>query len=207
MTEKEKMLKGMIYDCSDEELFTIRKRAHRLCQIYNSLDELDPKRKEILKELIPDNNEVMMTGPIQFDYGCFTTFGKRCYANFNLVVLDCAPVEIGNDVLMGANVSLLTPIHPMLPDERRLYPNDRGTMVDKEYAKPIKIGNDCWIASNVTIIGGVTIGDGVVIGAGSVVTRDIPSNVFAAGNPCRVIRPITKEESIYLKKELWENDK
>lgn len=204
MTEKEKMLKGMIYDCSDEELFRIRKRAHRLCQIYNSLDELDPKRKEILNELIPNNNGVMMTGPIQFDYGCFTTFGKRCYANFNLIVLDCAPVEIGDDVLMGVNVSLLTPIHPMLPDERRLYPNDRGTLVDKEYAKPIKIGNDCWIASNVSIIGGVTIGDGVVIGAGSVVTKDIPPHVFAAGNPCRVIRPITKKDSIYLKKELFE---
>lgn len=204
MIEKEKMLKSMIYDCSDEELLNIRNKAHRLCQIFNSLEESDLKRKEILDELIPNNNGVMMTGPIQFDYGCFTTFGKRCYANFNLVILDCAPVEIGNDVFMGVNVSLLTPVHPMLPDERRLFVNNRGCLVDKEYAKPIKIGNDCWIASNVSIIGGVTIGDGVVIGAGSVVTRDIPSNVFAAGNPCRVIRPITKEDSIYLKKELWE---
>ena len=97
----------------------------------------------------------------------------------------------------------MTPMHPYLPEERNLYVNDKGIITDKEYAKPIVIEGETWIASNVIICGGVTIGTGCVIGAGSVVTRDIPANSLAAGNPCRVIREITKEDSIYLKKELF----
>ncbi len=119
-----------------------------------------------------------------------------------LCVLDVCPVTIGDDVMMGCNVSLMTPIHPLLFEERKHYVNAHGRLTDREYAKPIVIEAGCWIASNVVICGGVTIGSESVIGAGSVVTKDIPRGVFAAGNPCRVIRKITIEDSIYRQKDL-----
>lgn len=194
----------MIYDASDDELLTMRKYAHRLCNRYNKLDEDDEKRQDIIESLIPEHNGVYLQGPIYFDYGEFTTFGKGCYANFNFTVLDCAPVTIGDNVFFGPNVCIATPVHPLLPSERNMYTNDRGTLTDREYARPIVIKSDCWIASNVTICGGVTVGKGSVIGAGSVVTRDIPEGVFAAGNPCKVIRKLTEADSIYNKKELWD---
>ena len=205
MTEKEKMLAGMIYDPSEHELQNMRTTAHKLCNAYNKLDEDDEARTEIINKLVPNNNGAYLQGPIYFDYGAFTTFGKGCYANFNLTVLDCCPVTIGDNVFMGTGVSIVTPVHPLLSEERNMYLNERGILTDKEYAKPITIGSNCWIASNVTICGGVTIGSDTVIGAGSVVTRDIPSGVIAVGNPCKVLRKLTKEDSVYLKKNLWEN--
>ena len=196
MTEKEKMLAGKLYDPSDEELATLRTKAHNLSQDYNKTYETEEdKRKEILDELVPDRKEgVYLQGPIQFDYGVFTTIGENTYANFNFTVLDCAPVTIGDNVFFGPNVSILTPVHPIRYEERNQYRKEDGQMTDREYAKPITIGSNCWIAGNVTICGGVTIGEGSVIGAGSVVTRDIPSGVVAAGVPCRVIRDITDED-------------
>lgn len=198
MTEKEKMLSGFLYDSSDKELAKIRCKAHKLCKQYNdTFEDEDKIRTEILKELIPDMGRgTYLQGPIQFDYGVFTTFGEKCYANFNLVVLDCCSVKIGNNVLFGPNCTVATPVHPMRADERRILEKSDGTMFDYEYAKPIVIEDDCWLASNVTVCGGVTIGKGSVIGAGSVVTRDIPENSFAAGNPCRVIRKITEKDSL-----------
>ena len=204
MTEKEKMLAGMIYDPSDNELQHMRTSAHNLCNAYNKLNEDSKRRQVILSKLLPHGNGVYLQGPIYFDYGHFTTFGKNCYANFNLTILDCCPVTIGDNVFMGTGVSIVTPVHPLLPAERNMYLNERGIMTDREYAKPIVIGSNCWIASNVTVCGGVTIGEGCVIGAGSVVTRDIPAGSFAAGNPCRVIRKLTEADTIHLKKELWE---
>ena len=204
MTEKEKMLASMIYDPSDNELQTLRTTAHKLCNAYNKLDEDDDKRGDILKKLLPHSNNAYLQGPIYFDYGVFTKFGKGCYANFNLTVLDCCPVTIGDNVFIGTGVSIVTPVHPLLSAERNMYAKADGTLTDKEYAKPITIGSNCWIASNVTVCGGVTIGDNCVIGAGSVVTRDIPRGVFAAGNPCRVIRKLSEADSIYLKSNLWE---
>ncbi len=203
MNEKEKMLAGMIYDSSDPELLSLRRRAHALCLEYNGLLETDPRGQEILAELFPETKRIYLQGPIQFDYGCFTKFGEGVYANFNLCVLDSAPVEVGDEVFFGPNVSLMTPVHPLLEEERAGYQKEDGTWTDKEYAKPIKIGKGCWIAANVVVCGGVTIGEGTVIGAGSVVTRNIPSGVLAAGNPCRVIRKLTKEDSIYRKKGLF----
>ena len=202
MTEKEKMLAGMIYDPADAELQHMRTCAHKLCNAYNKLDEDSRRRQVILTKLLPNGNGVYLQGPIYFDYGHFTTFGKNCYANFNLTVLDCCPVNIGDNVFIGTGVSIVTPVHPLLPHERNMYVNEKSVLTDKEYAKPITIGSNCWIASNVTVCGGVTIGEGCVIGAGSVVTRDIPSGTFAAGNPCRVIRKLTENDSIYLKKNL-----
>ena len=132
---------------------------------------------------------------MQFDYGCFTEIGENSYANFNLTVLDCAPVKIGKNVFIGPNVSILTPVHPLRFQDRNMYRRADGVMTDREYAKPITICDNCWIAGNVTICGGVTIGEGSVIGAGSVVTRDIPAGVVAAGVPCRKIRDITDADS------------
>ena len=203
MTEKEKMLAGKLYDPFTEDMPALRHKAHELCRQYNLLDESDPARAEILRELIPDNNGVYLQGPVWFDYGCLTSFGKNCYANFNFTVLDACPIRIGDNVFFGPNVTLVTPVHPFLPAERNQFECPDGRMTDLEYAKPLVIGSDCWIAASVTVTGGVTIGEGCVIGAGSVVTRDIPAHSFAAGVPCRVIRPITEADSVRLKKELF----
>ena len=205
MTEKEKMIAGKLYDVSGEELTLMRRKAHKLSKDYNDTyeDEFE-KRAQILKELIPHaGKELYLQSPIQFDYGEFTWFGDRCFANFNLTVLDCAPVKIGNDVFFAPSCTLATPMHPFLFEERNMKYRENGDLYDLEYAKPITIGDNCWIASNVTICGGVTIGAGSIIGAGSVVTRDIPAGVLAAGNPCKVIRKITEQDSVYLKKELF----
>ncbi len=203
MTEKEKMINGMIYDPNETELQTMRTTAHKLCNRYNKCDEDDEARLEVLNLLLDNPNGAYLQGPIYFDYGKFTSFGKQCYANFNFTVLDCAPVNIGDNVFFGPNVCIATPMHPMLFEERNQYVRNDGLLTDREYAKPITIQSNCWIASNVVICGGVTIGEGSVIGAGSVVTKDIPSGVLAAGNPCKVIRKLTKDDSIYLKKNLW----
>ncbi len=202
MTEKEKMLAGKIYDPSDAELQTLRTNAHTLCLEYNKLPETDERRAEILKEL-GINPAIYLQGPIQFDYGCFTTIGANTFANFNFTCLDCCPVKIGDNVFFGPNVSILTPVHPFLSQDRNSYAKADGTTTDKEYAKPITIGNNCWIAGNVTICGGVTIGDGCVIGAGSVVTRDIPSNSLAVGVPCKVVRKLTEKDALKNHPELF----
>lgn len=205
MTEKEKMLAGKIYNPSDKELASLRLQAHKLSKMYNdTFEDEEEKREQILKELVPNRKKgVFLQGPVQFDYGVFTSIGKNFYANFNFTVLDCCPVKIGDNVMIGPNVSIMTPVHPLRYQDRNMKEKADGTLYDDEYAKPITIGNNCWIASCVTVTGGVTIGNGCVIGAGSVVTRDIPANSFAAGNPCRVIREITEADAIALKKELF----
>ena len=184
MTEKEKMISGKIYDPSDKELTQLRQNAHRLCIEYNVLPETDEKRGEVLKSLGINGSAFYLQGPVQFDYGCFTTIGVNSYANFNFTVLDCCPVTIGDNVFFGPNCSLLTPMHSFLSKERNICTRPDGSTYDLEYAKPINIGSNCWLAGNVTVCGGVTIGDGCVIGAGSVVTRDIPPNSLAVGVPC-----------------------
>ena len=205
MTEKEKMIFGKLYDSSDSELAEMRKKAHRLSQRYNAAyeDEAE-KRQLILQTLLPHaGKDLYLQGPVQFDYGVFTTFGNRCYANFNFTVLDSCPVIIGDDVFFGPNCTIATPIHPLLETERKMRYRENGQLYNLEYAKPVVIKNGCWIAGGVIICGGVTIGEGSVIGAGSVVVRDIPAGVLAAGNPCRVIRKITEQDSVSFKKELF----
>ena len=204
MNEKEKMLAGKIYDPTDEELTKLRTKAHRLSQRYNTLFEDDELRDMVIDELIPNKGKgVYLQGPVYFDYGVFTSFGENCYANFNFTVLDVCPVNIGNNVFFGPNCSLMTPMHPFRWQERNIKFKEDGTAYGDEYAKPINIGDNCWIAANVVITGGVTIGEGCVIGAGSVVTRDIPANSLASGNPCKVIREITEKDSIKYKSELF----
>lgn len=204
MTEKEKMLAGKIYDPSEPELVGLRQKAHRLCLEYNQLLETDKKRDELMRELgVAGGENAYFQGPVQFDYGCFTTVGEGFYANFNFTCVDCCPVTIGDNVFVGPNVSLLTPVHPFRWQDRNPYKKPDGTVTDKEYARPITIGDNCWIAGNVSVCGGVTIGEGSVIGAGSVVTRDIPPHSLAAGVPCRVIREITEADSLENHPELF----
>lgn len=203
MTEKEKMLAGKIYDSTDSELVSLRTKAHRLSKEFNDLLENDGRRIEILKELGIAGDAFYLQGPVQFDYGCFTSIGKNSYANFNLTCVDCCPVTIGDNVFIGPNVSLLTPMHPLRWQDRNQYLKADGTATDKEYAKPITIGDNCWLAGNVTVCGGVTIGEGCVIGAESVVTRDIPANTLAVGVPCRPIREITAEDALENHPELF----
>lgn len=204
MTEKEKMLAGKIYDPSEPELVGLRQKAHRLCLEYNQMPETDKKRDELMRELgVAGGENAYFQGPVQFDYGCFTTVGEGFYANFNFTCVDCCPVTIGDNVFVGPNVSLLTPVHPFRWQDRNPYKKPDGTVTDKEYARPITIGDNCWIAGNVSVCGGVTIGEGSVIGAGSVVTRDIPPHSLAAGVPCRVIREITEADSLENHPELF----
>ena len=183
---------------SDPYLVEIRTKAHKLCKDYNdTYEDETEKRSSILSMLIPNaGKNLYLQGPIQFDYGIYTTFGDYCYANFNFTVLDCNHVTIGNQVFFGPNVVIAPPVHPFLPEERNMRTKPDGTVYDKEMALPITIGNNCWIAANVVICGGVEIGDGCVIGAGSVVNRNIPPNSFAAGSPCRVIRQITEADRL-----------
>ena len=199
MNEKEKMLKGQVYDPANKELVTLRAKAHKLCLKYNNtLEEETELRQAILREMgIKLGSNVYLQGPIYFDYGCFIEIGDNSYANFNLTILDTCPVKIGKNVFIGTGVSIVTPLHSLRYQERNIFLSDKGYYTDNEYGKPITIEDNCWIASNVTICGGVTIGEGSVIGAGSVVAKSIPKNSFAAGNPCRVIREITEKDSIY----------
>ena len=203
MNEFEKMIEGKIYDPNQPDLAKMRSDAHDFCLDFNLLKDRDPKKIEMLQKMWPNAKELYFQGPIFFDYCINTSFGEQCYANYNFCVVDVCPVKIGNHVYFGPNVSILTPMHPYLASERNGYIHEDGYLTDKEYGKPITIEDDVWICGNVVIVGGVTIGHDSVIGAGSVVTRDIPSGVLAFGNPCRVKRKITKEDSIYLKKELF----
>ena len=198
MTEREKMLAGELYDPSDEELTSLRIKARRLARRYNQTDEDEPEKQlELLRALLPNSAEIPgLQAPVYFDYGCNTTFGQYSGANFNFTCLDVCPVTIGDNVLIGPNVTLATPMHPLLPEERNVRQRADGSVYNLEYARPIVIEKDCWLASNVIVCGGVTIGEGSVIGAGSVVTRDIPPHSLAAGNPCRVIREITAKDSM-----------
>lgn len=198
MSELENMLKGRLYDPNNPELMALRQKCHRLCTEYNSLEETNPRREIILDELgLKRGKGVYLQGPIYFDYGCFITFGDNSYANFNLTILDSCEVKIGNNVFIGTGVSIVTPVHPLRYQERNIFfDKDKGYYTDNEYAKPITIEDNCWIASNVTIVGGVTIGRGSVIGAGSVVTRDIPPNSLAFGNPCKVNRKISEKDKM-----------
>ena len=198
MTEREKMLAGQLYDPSDPELVTLLVKARKLARRYNQIDEDRPEEKEaVLKELLTDTpNLPAMQAPIYFDYGCNTRFGSFCSTNFNFTCLDVCPVTVGDNVMFGPNVTIATPMHPLLPAERNVRRREDGSYYNLEYARPIVICSNCWIAANVVVCGGVTIGEGCVIGAGSVVTRDIPPHSIAVGNPCRVIRGITEADAM-----------
>lgn len=198
MTEAEKLKAGILFCPGDPELKAIKLKTHKLNQDYNALyeDEAD-KRKEILSEIIGSVGEgTFLQGPITFHYGKHTHIGNRVFINFNFTVQDDAEVTIGDDCNFGPNVTIVTPCHPMLPDERKAIRCEDGSIKRLCYAKPVKIGHDCWFGANVVVCPGVTVGDNCVIGAGSVVTKDIPSGTFAAGNPCKVIRELGEADSM-----------
>jgi maltose O-acetyltransferase len=183
-SEKEKMLAGELYDPMDVELVKARDRARDLCQDLNATREQDrDARRQILTQLFGHGGDsVWMQPPFFCDYGSNISLGQRVFFNFNCIVLDVCQVMIGNFTLFGPAVQIYTATHPMNAELRRR----------QESAKPITIGSDVWVGGGAIICPGVTIGSKTVIGAGSVVTRNIPDGVFAAGNPCRVIREITK---------------
>ncbi len=184
MTEKEKMLAGEIYDANnDPHLIAERMECKEVCRAYNALPPSDMAgRLKMLVGLLGSvASELLIEQPFLCDYGYNVHVGKNFYANFNLVILDEAPVTFGDNVFVGPNCGFYTAGHPINAAER-----NKGL----EYARPITIGNDVWFGAQVAVLPGVTIGDNCVIGAGSVVTRDIPSNSVAAGNPCRVIKQI-----------------
>ena len=191
MTEEERIFRGELFASEEPELVEKKRRAHRLSQKYNETFEDDAEvREAILRELLGELGEgVCMLGPVRFHYGCHTRVGNHCFMNFNFTVQDDALVTIGDHCNFGPNVTIVTPMHPMLPDERRGMVCDDGVERFLCYAKPVTIGHDCWFGANVVVCPGVTIGENCVIGAGSVVTRDIPAGSFAAGNPARVIPP------------------
>ncbi len=196
MTEKEKMLRGDLYDTSDPELVRLRHIARDTARKYNATNEDDTAlRRNLLEKILGKLGEGTEINPdIKLDYGCNTYIGDWCYINFNSVFLDCAKICLGNNVFVGPSVSFLTPIHPMTAAERNIRFAEDGHPYMLESAKPIEVQDNVWICANVVVLPGVTIGHDAVIGAGSVVTKDIPPNVFAAGNPCRVVRPITSQD-------------
>ena len=180
-SEKQKMLDEELYYAGVPELKEALLNSKEMCYDYNNLRprELD-KRKEILKKLLKKvGEECYIEPPFFCDYGFNTTLGDNFYANHNLVILDVCEVTFGNNIFIGPNVGIYTAGHPIDVELR-----NKGL----EYGKKIKVGNNVWIGGNVCILPGVTIGDNVTIGAGSVVTKDIPSNVTAFGNPCKVFK-------------------
>lgn len=196
--EEEKIFSGLLFSPGDPELKAIKLRSHNLCAEYNrTFEDETEQRAQLLQEIVGEIGEgSFIQGPVYFHYGCHTKIGKRFFGNFNLLVQDDALVTIGDDCNFGPNVTIVTPVHPMLPEERFRMAGPNGEPRRLCWAKPVAIGNDCWFGANVVVCPGVTIGDGCVIGAGSVVVKDIPPRSFAAGNPCRVIREITEKDSV-----------
>ena len=197
---KDRMEKGMLFyehghkdpvDIQQEqELDAERKRCKEVMFDYNNTRRSeDEKRTAILKGILGDcGDHVFIENPVHMSYGTHVHLGEHFYANFNLVIVDDMDVYIGDRVMIGPNVTICTTGHPVYPLYREMVAH---------YSLPIHIGNNVWIGANSVVLPGVTIGDNTVIGAGSIVTRDIPANVVAVGNPCRVMRPISERDRKY----------
>lgn len=188
-TEKDKMLAGKIYDANyDQELVAARVDAKELCYDFNhARPSEEAKRQGIIRQLLgKTGNQFEITGPFYCDYGFNIEIGENFYSNHNLVILDGAKVTFGDNVFVAPDCGFYTAGHPLDADRR-----NKGL----EYAKPITVGNNVWFGGGVKVMSGVTIGDGAVIGGGSVVTKDIPANMIAVGNPCKPIREITEADA------------
>lgn len=194
MNELEKCMAGQWYNCHDKIFLTYKNTARKLLAQYNALayDQKEEKTK-ILTELFGSIGSNVSVGlPFICDYGKNIHIGNNVSVNMNCTFVDCNRIDIGNNVLIASNVQIYTAAHPIELAER-LTPNwtpESGEYFCRTYALPVKIGNGCWLGGGVIVLPGVTIGDGTVIGAGSIVTKDIPANCVAVGNPCRVIRHI-----------------
>lgn len=182
-TEKQKMLAGELYNALDPELTRDRERCRELCrQLNDSREDQVAQRQQILAVLLGKATDAWLQPPFHCDYGYNIRLGCKVFFNFNCIILDVMPVTIGDHTLIGPAVQIYTAMHPLHAVERR---------AGLEFARPITIGSDVWIGGAAIICPGVTIGDRSIIGAGSVVTRDIPDDVIAAGNPCRVMRMVS----------------
>jgi len=180
-SEKDKMLAGELYDPRDPLLIQERQQCRDLCKRLNdSREDQQEERRRILTELLGYPNDVWIQPPFFCDYGYNIALGSKVFFNFNCVVLDVCRVAIGSHTLFGPSVQIYTAMHPLDADERR----------SLEYGKPVEIGADVWVGGGAIVLPGVRIGARAVVGAGSVVTRDVPADTFAAGNPCRMIRGI-----------------
>ncbi|MEG1991390.1 MAG: sugar O-acetyltransferase [Christensenella sp.] len=187
MTEKDKMLRGELYNARDPQLEAEHKRALELCYKYNNANPLDTEGLDkLVRELVHvDGESVTVKQPIRFDYGCNTYLGNDVYINYGVMVLDVCEVHIGNGVMIAPGVQIIAATHPVDPSVRA-----EGL----EFGKPVIIGDNVWLGAGVIVCPGVTIGEGTTIGAASVVTKDIPANCVAVGNPCKVIKTICKQE-------------
>lgn len=197
MNELEKCMAGEWYDCHDKIFVEYKNNARKLLAQYNSFSYDQKKEKtDILKQLLGSIGSNVSVGlPFICDYGVNIHLGYNVSINMNCTFVDCNKIEIGDNVLIASNVQIYTAAHPVELSER-LTPNwtpDSEQYFCRTYALPVKIGSGCWIGGGVIILPGVTIGDGSVIGAGSVVTKDIPANCVAVGNPCRVLRTINEK--------------
>ncbi len=191
MTEKERMLAGKLYIANDEELARMNLKKTKLLRQFNNCDDYN-ERKALIKQLMGRIGETFnIEPPLRMDYGCNTYIGNNFYANCELIILDVARVFIGDNVFIGPRVSIFTAGHPL---------DSKVRNTNLEFGKEIKIGNNVWIGGQTVINPGVKIGNDVVIGSGSVVTKDIPDGVVAVGNPCKVLRKITSEDSKYWEK-------
>ena len=197
-TDWKRMIEGKLYNSASKDIFWQHAKGMYLtqklnkCPIWNT-----PRQNRILNRLIPSSNgkSMWVFTPFYCEYGVNIHVGNDVFFNYNCTLLDISPITLEDGVWLGANVTIATPCHPLIADERinRDYPDGYH---DLEYSKPVRIQKNAWIASNVVICGGVTIGEGAVVGAGSVVTRDIPAGCIAVGNPCRVLRQIDENDRI-----------
>jgi maltose O-acetyltransferase len=189
-TELQKMLDGELYDASDETLSAMRHNARQLLAQYNQqIGAALDVRNQTLKQLLGKCSSIDIQPPFFCDYGSNIVIGENFFMNFNCVILDCALVTIGKNVMCGPYVQIYTAYHPLVAEERIKGP---------ELAAPITIGDNVWLGGGVIICPGVTIGNNTTIGAGSVVTKSIPDNVFAAGNPCRIIKEINPDKTSFI---------
>lgn len=198
--EWERMVSGRLYTPTDPEIAKRHRVGMRRCDRFNRLPLWRAKTKQrALERLIPsaEGKNFEAFAPFYCEYGVNIYVGRNCFVNYKSVFLDVAPITLGNNVLIGPNVTLATPNHPFAPEERAFadYPDGHHEL---EYAAAITIGDNCWLSSGVTVCGGVTIGAGSIIAAGAVVTRDIPAGCLAAGVPARVIQRIAEGDRIHV---------
>ena len=188
MTEREKMIAGLPYSVLDEELIQLHRACVDACVLCDAIlpSKLE-ERREKLKRILGRTGENFLIEPgFRCDYGFNIELGENFFANYDLVVLDCAPVRFGRNCFIGPQCGIYTAVHPLDARERA---------AGVEWAKPVSVGDNVWMGGHVTVLPGVSIGDGTVIGAGSVVTHDVPAGVVAAGNPCRIIRAVEEKGS------------